>query len=109
LQAYIGDYLREEIHAEALTRNLSAFIRFLEVSALSCDEMLKDINIASECGVSSLTVKEYFSILEATMIGFMVPSYRKTFGEEHLHSRRIVVANEPVRRISDDIIFIPVL
>jgi predicted AAA+ superfamily ATPase len=77
LQAYIGDYLQEEIRAEALTRNLSVFSRFLEVSALSCGEMLNYTNIASECGVSSPTVKEYFSILEDTMIGFMVPAYRK--------------------------------
>jgi predicted AAA+ superfamily ATPase len=78
LQAYIGDYLQEEIHAEALTRNLATFGRFLEVSALSSGEMLNYTNIASECGVSSPTVKEYFTILEDTMIGYMVPSFRKT-------------------------------
>ncbi|MCK4750299.1 MAG: AAA family ATPase, partial [Bacteroidales bacterium] len=40
LQAYIGDYLQEEIRAEALTRNLSTFGRFLEIAAISCGEML---------------------------------------------------------------------
>jgi len=77
LQAYIGDYLNEEIKAEALTRNLSTFARFLEVAAISCGELLNYNNIASECGVSSPTIKEYFSILEDTMTGFFVPAYKK--------------------------------
>jgi len=77
LQAYIGDYLQEEIRAEALTRNLSVFGRFLEIAAISCGEMLNFNNIASECGVSAPTIKEYFAILEDTLIGYMIPSYKK--------------------------------
>jgi len=78
LQAYIGDYLQEEIKAEALTRNLTTFARFLEIAAISSGEMLNYNNIASECGVSSPTIKEYFSILEDTLIGYTVPAYKKT-------------------------------
>ena len=40
IQAYVGDYLKEEIVAEALTRNIPAFNRFLEVAALSNAEIL---------------------------------------------------------------------
>ena len=86
LQAYIGDYLQEEIRAEALTRNLSTFGRFLEIAAISCGEMLNYNNIASECGVSAPTIKEYFSILEDTMIGYMIPSYKKVI------KRRVIQA-----------------
>ena len=68
IQAYVGDYLKEEIMAEALTRNVSAFHHFLEVAALSCGEMVNYSNIAAECGISSPTVKEYFSILSDTLI-----------------------------------------
>jgi predicted AAA+ superfamily ATPase len=77
LQAYIGDYLQEEIKAEALTRNLSTFARFLEIAAISSGEIVNFRNIASECGVSAPTIKEYFSILEDTMTGFMIPAYKK--------------------------------
>lgn len=75
LQAYIGDYLQEEIHAEALTRNLSNFTRFLEIAALTSGEMVNYNNIASECGISAPTVKEYFSILEETLIGYIIPAF----------------------------------
>lgn len=78
LQAYVGDYLQEEILAEALTRNLHSFSRFLEAAALTNGEMLNYQNIATDCGVSSPTAKEYFSILVETLLGYMVPAYSRT-------------------------------
>ena len=78
MQAYIGDYLKEEIAAEALTRNVPAFSRFLEVAALSNGEVINFNNIARECGVSAPTVREYFQILEDTLIGFLLPAYTRT-------------------------------
>jgi len=77
IQSYVGDYLKEEIVAEALTRNIPAFSRFLEIAALSNGEMLNFTNMARECGVSSPTVKEYFQILEDTLIGRQLPAYRE--------------------------------
>lgn len=76
IQAYVGDYLREEIAAEALTRNMPAFSRFLEVAALTNGELVNYNNIASECGVSPPTVKEYFQILEDTLVGRYLPAFR---------------------------------
>lgn len=78
LQAYIDDYIQQEIVAESVLRNLSAFTRFLEVAALSDTEIVNYTKIAAECGVSSKTVKEYFSILEETLFGFMLPAYTHT-------------------------------
>lgn len=86
LDAYIGDYLQQEIIAEALVRNLDSFTRFLEVAALSDSEMVNYTKIAQECGVSSKTVKEYFTILEETLVGMFVPAYTKVV------KRRVQVA-----------------
>lgn len=77
LEAYVGDYLKEEIAAEALTRNVPAFSRFLEAAAFSNGEVVSYHNIAAECGVSAPTVKQYFEILEDTMLGRFVPAWRK--------------------------------
>lgn len=77
LQAYVAVYLREEIKAEALVRNLSTFTRFLEAAALTDGEMVNYSNIAQDCGIDSKTVAAYFSILEETLIGYMVPAYSK--------------------------------
>ncbi|MBO6190163.1 MAG: ATP-binding protein [Alloprevotella sp.] len=78
LQAYVSIYLQEEIKAESLVRNLSTFNRFLEVAALTNGEMINYNNIAQDCGVDAKTVKEYFSILQETLIGYIVPAFTKT-------------------------------
>lgn len=86
LQAYVGDYLQQEIRAEALIRNIASFTRFLEIAALSSGEIINYQNIASECGISAPTAKEYFSILEDTLIGYTIPAFTKTL------KRRLIVA-----------------
>jgi predicted AAA+ superfamily ATPase len=78
LQAYIGDYLNEEIRAEALSRNLLSFTRFMEVAAQCSGEMVVYKNIAQDCGVSANTVKEYFNILEQTLIGYLISGFTAT-------------------------------
>jgi predicted AAA+ superfamily ATPase len=77
LSAYIGSYLRDEIVAEAKLRNITAFTKFLESAAFSNGEIVNYSNIATDCGVSSVTVKEYFGILEDTLIGRFVQAYTK--------------------------------
>ncbi len=77
IKSYVGDYLKEEILAEALTRNISAFSRFLEIAAICNGEMINYNNIASDCGISAPTVKEYFQILDDTLLGRYLHAYRK--------------------------------
>ncbi len=77
IRSYISDYLQQDIVEEAIVRRLDSFTRFLQVAALSNSEIVNYTNIAQECGVSSKTVKEYFSILEETLLGFYLPSYTK--------------------------------
>ena len=77
MAAYIGDYLKEEIAAEAFTRNVPAFSRFLPAAAFSNGEIVNYTAIASDCGVSMPTVKSYFEILEDTLIGRFLPSFQK--------------------------------
>lgn len=78
LSGYIDVYLKEEIMEEALTRNVSVFHRFMNVAALSSGEILNYTNIAADCGVSAKTVKEYFSILVDTLVGYMLPAYARS-------------------------------
>jgi uncharacterized protein len=86
LSAYIGSYLRDEIMAEAKIRNIASFSRFLEMAAFSNGEMVNYSNIASDCGISAPTVKEYFQILEDTLTGRFLPSFQKK------PKRRVILA-----------------
>jgi predicted AAA+ superfamily ATPase len=77
LEAYVADYLKEEIAAEGLVRNLPAFSQFLNAAALSDAELVNSSTIARDCGVSSHTVQGYFQILVDTLLGRWLPSYTK--------------------------------
>lgn len=77
LNGYVADYLKEEIAAEGLVRNLPVFSDFLNIASLSDTELINFSTIARECGVSSRTVKEYFQILEDTLLGRWLPAYRR--------------------------------
>ena len=78
LSGYIDIYLKEEIKEEALSRNIAVFQRFMQAAALTSSEIVNYTNIANDCNVSAKTIKEYFSILEDTLIGYMLPAYTKT-------------------------------
>ena len=75
LKAYGQTYLKEEIKAEALVRNLPGFTRFLEVAGLYHGQTINMSAIARECQISRDTVRDFFSILEDTMLGFFLPAY----------------------------------
>lgn len=77
LEAYLGSYLKDEIAIEAQIRNIGPFSLFLEKAAFSNGEMVNYSNIASDCGVRAPTIKEYFHILEDTLIGRFLPSFQK--------------------------------
>jgi uncharacterized protein len=77
LEAYVADYLREEIAAEGLVRNLPAFSGFLTAAAFSDGDPVNFSSIARDCAVSSPTAKEYFQILVDTLIGRWLPAYTK--------------------------------
>ena len=84
--AYVADYLKEEIAAEGFARNLPAFSAFLDAAALSDTATVNFSNIARDCGVSSHTVRSYFEILEETLLVRSLPSFRRRA------KRRVVAA-----------------
>ena len=78
LRAYAIIYLREEIKAEALVRNLQGFQKFLDVAVAQYSEQVNFSAVSRDCQVALSTVKEYYSILEDTLIGFFLYPYLKS-------------------------------
>ena len=79
LRSYADTYLKEEIWNEHVIRKLPPFRRFLEVAAQCNGKIINYANIARDVGVDDKTIKEYFLILEDTMIGFFLESYHNSF------------------------------
>jgi predicted AAA+ superfamily ATPase len=78
LKTYAETYLREEILAEAVVRNVGAFGRFLDVAAAQAGDLLSYSAIARDAGVATRTVSEYFQILEDTLLGFRLEPWSKS-------------------------------
>lgn len=79
LRSYADTYLKEEIWSEQVVRKLQPFRRFLEVAAQCNGKIINYANIARDVGVDDKTIKEYFSILEDTMIGFFLEPFHNSF------------------------------
>ena len=76
LQAYVHTYIKEEIKEEGLVRKLEPFIRFLEIAGIMNGQLVNADNIAREAKIPRANVDVYFSILEDTLLGHLLPSYR---------------------------------
>lgn len=77
LESYVKTYLQEEIQQEGLTRNLSAFSRFLETASFSQGSVINVSEIAREASIERKVVENYFSILEDLLIGYRLPVFAK--------------------------------
>jgi len=75
LEAYVQLYVREEIRAEALVRNLPAFLRFLPVAALFHGQAINVAGLARDAGTARTTVEGYIDILRDTLLATLLPAF----------------------------------
>lgn len=78
LAAYINTYLTEEIAAEGAARNIPAFAQFLNVAALTNSQILNYSNVASDSQVPNQTIRQWYQVLEDTLLGYQIEPFRKT-------------------------------
>ena len=76
MDAYVSNYLREEIQQEALVRRLDSFARFLQVAALMNGQIVNVAGIARDAAVARPTVQGYFDTLIDTLIGVWLPAWQ---------------------------------
>jgi predicted AAA+ superfamily ATPase len=77
IRSYVGDYIREEIMAEGLSRRVDQFSRFLETAAVSHTQELNFEEIGRDSQVPARTVRDYFSILADTLFGEVIFPFKK--------------------------------
>ena len=78
LRAYARTYLKEEVWGEHLVRKLDPFRKFLEVAAQQNGLIVNFARIAREVGADPKSVREYFQILEDTLVGFVLEPYLRS-------------------------------
>ncbi len=78
LRNYIGTHLQEAIAAEAITRNLPAFARFLDFAAHRNATIVKFSKLASDAQIPRTTIHGYFDILKDTLLIYELPAWRRS-------------------------------
>jgi len=78
LRSYSLTYLKEEIQAEALTRNLEGFSRFFQVVASRSGSSMDFSKVASEAMIERTSARRYFEILVDTLVVNPVEAFAKS-------------------------------
>ena len=101
LKSYVQTYLKEEIVSEQIIRKLNPFRNFLRVAAQQSGQIINYSNISQDIGVDDKTVKNYFSILEDTLLGFFLPHYHKSVRKQQRQSPKFYFFDTGVKRALD--------
>lgn len=97
LKSYVLSYLEEEIRAEALSRNLGLFSRFLELSAFESNSSPNMSKLSQETGIPISTIKNYFQLLEDTLITYSIPAFRKKSRKQILTTPKYIYYDTGIR------------
>ena len=99
LESYAETYLEEEIKAEAIVRNIGSFIRFLRFAACENGNIINYSNISRETASKISDIKEYFQILEDTLIGFHLLAYVKSSRKRLMRHPKFYFFDTGVQRV----------
>lgn len=78
LRTYVAVYLREEVQAEALTRDIQGFSRFFDVTLSKSGQLIDYTKFSSEAMIDRVTAKRYFDILVNTLILDFIEPFTKS-------------------------------
>ena len=75
LRAYADTYLREEVQAESLVREIGGYARLLDLVAVSSGAILNVHKLCNDAAIAYETARRYVEILEDTLLAFRVPAW----------------------------------
>ncbi len=98
LQAYTSTYIKEEVLAEQLVRGVLPFNKFLPIVGQTNGKIVNYSNIAKDIGIDDVTVKNYYTILEDTLIGFFLEAHHRSIRKRQKTSPKFYLFDTGVAR-----------
>lgn len=86
---YFRTYVERDVRQLIELRNQQLFETFLRLLAGRVGQPLNLSSLAGDVGVSSTTLKQWLSILEASFVVFRLPPYYRNFGKRLVKSPKI--------------------
>lgn len=109
LRSYALTYLKEEVWAEQIIRNLDPFRRFLEIASQTNGQIVNYSNIANDVGVDTKTVQFYFQILEDTLMGVLLESFHYSLRKRQRKNPKFYFFDTGVKRALDRTLLQPLI
>ena len=86
---YYMTYVERDARQLVNIRNFTAFETFIKLLAGRVGQLVNLQSLSNDVGVSSTTISEWLSILEASYIIFRLPPYFENFGKRQTKSAKI--------------------
>lgn len=87
--SYFQTYIERDVRQLVHIKDLTTFQRFIRILAGRIGQVVNYDGMAGDVGVSSKTIKEWLSILEASFIIFRLQPYFENFGKRIIKSPKI--------------------
>ena len=109
LRAYTGTYLQKEIQQEQWVKKLEPFRRFLAIASQMNGKIINKSKIAKDVGVDTVTVGNYYDILEDTLIGFYLPAFHTSIRKAQHQSPKFYLIDTGIKRALDKTLTVELL
>lgn len=78
---YISTYIERDVRQLVAVRNLTQFQTFVKMCAARSGQLLNLTSLGADCGISSVTAKQWLSVLEASYIVSLLQPLHRNFGK----------------------------
>lgn len=79
--SYVATYVERDVRQLLAVRDLDRFQRFIRLCAARSGQLLNLSSLASDCGISHVTAREWITVLEASYLVLRLPPYYRNFGK----------------------------
>jgi hypothetical protein len=89
LEAYISTYIERDVREVLRVGDLMTFQRFVQLCAGRSGQILNFSSLASDCGISHPTAREWLSVLETSSIVHLLQPYHNNFSKRIMKSPKL--------------------
>jgi uncharacterized protein len=109
LRSYVRTYIKEEIQMEQIVRKVDPFRNFLPAVAQCNGKILNYSKLSRDLGVDDKTIRNYFSILEDTLLGFHLPGFHRSIRKQQTMAPKFYLFDTGVKRAMDLTLNVPLM
>lgn len=81
LSGYTATYIERDVRQLLGVVDLSLFQRFVQMCAARTGQLINLSALASDCGISHTTARNWLTVLEASYLVYLLPPHHRNFGK----------------------------